>query len=373
MNRAAEASDQSQDAFRGVNSRPVKGVAASELPCTRIGAIERLPEAERWLVDGLLSSASITVLASAPKAGKTWVALAVATAVASGTAALGRFLAQSSGSVLLFPAEDDPRAVRERIESLCQGQQLNVDELPIHVITAHSLRLDDLEDRTRLERLITRLRPKLLVLDPLVRLHSGAESYVGHIAELFGYLRELQRRFQVAVLVTHHLSKSRSSNAQPGSAMRGSGDIHAAYDHGVALERRKDGSVILSVEHRSAPSPDPLVFRLHSSADGGTSFEFLEADDDERLLNSPPKASSGGGGNRQDSPTLAERVLETLKRAASPLSQVSLRRALKVRNETLSAALRELEATGAVQNLGRMGGWRIAQGDVAASDNSHPR
>lgn len=327
----------------------------SRLKVAHVAAIERLPEGERWLVEEFLTNSSIAVLAATPKAGKTWVALALAVAVASGTPAMGRFHVPSPGTVLLFHAEDDSRAVRERIESIAVGAGLEFEKLPIHVIRAERLRLDDPEDRRSLEALLAELRPKLLVLDPMVRLHGGAESYVGHMSELFGYLRSLQRRFGVAVLLTHHVSKNLPKNVtQPGQAMRGSGDIHAFYDHGATLQRQADGSVLLTLEHRSAPAPDPFSFRLVSRPSGGTSFELVDADTSEE-----PQPITGATVANAKPASLHDQVLELLQRAAQPLSQVAIRKALKVRNETLTAALRELEARALVDNLGRMGGWRL--------------
>ncbi len=59
-----------------MNEHPERAekVAATEpgrvprLPFARIGDIQRLPEGERWLIDGFLTGSSITVLASTPKA-----------------------------------------------------------------------------------------------------------------------------------------------------------------------------------------------------------------------------------------------------------------------------------------------------------------
>ncbi|MCA9627990.1 MAG: AAA family ATPase, partial [Myxococcales bacterium] len=190
--------------------------ADPSLPFLPLSDIEPMPEGERWLVEGLLSRSSIAVLASTPKTGKTWVALALAVGVASGTPVLGQFHVPAPGRVLLFPAEDDARVIRDRVESLCRAEQLELGRLPIDLITADRLQLDEAADRARLEALLRARRPQLLVLDPLVRLHSGAESYSGHVAELFGYLRTLQRRFELAVVVTHHLAKNRRRNASPG-------------------------------------------------------------------------------------------------------------------------------------------------------------
>ena len=346
--------------------------SAPRLPYSHIGNVAKLPEGERWLVDGFLAGSSITVLASTPKAGKTWVALGIAVGVASGAPALGRFHVPAPGPVLLFHAEDDSRAVRERIESIALGQGLTFEDLPIHVITATSLKIDSEEDRASLEELLEHLHPKLLVLDPLVRLHSGAESYVGHMAELFGYLRELQRRFGVAILLTHHVAKNRSGggSAQPGQAMRGSGDIHAAYDHGATLVRQADGSVILTLEHRSAPSPDPIAFRIVSRPGGSTSFDVVDlaaaSEDEDR----PAPRRVATAPRPRPELSIHEQVLGLLERAGSPLSQVSIRKTLQVRNETLTAVLRDLEAKGTIQNLGRMQGWCLAPGDAAAASSA---
>lgn len=354
--------------------RATEVAPAPRMPFARIADIERLPEGERWLVEGFLASGSITVLASTPKAGKTWTALALAVGVASGTPALGRFHVSSPGPVLLFHAEDDSRAVRERIESIALGQGIAFDAtLPIHVITATTLKLDAEEDRTNLEELLAHLQPKLLVLDPLVRLHAGAESYVGHMAELFGYLRSLQRRFAVAILLTHHVAKNRSGSTQPGQAMRGSGDIHAAYDHGATLQRQADGSVLLSLEHRSAPSPDPIAFRILSKPGGATTFDIIDepfADDPEpRVRPEVPRASAP---TRASTVSVHEQVLSLLGNAPKPLSQVTIRKTLQVRNETLTGILRELQDQGRIENLGRMQGWRITALPTSDSAAEHP-
>ncbi len=332
------------------------------LPFSRIVDIERLPEGERWLIDGFLTGGSLTVLAASPKAGKTWVALALAVGVASGTPALGRFHVPAPGRVLVFPAEDDVRSVRERIEGLCIAEGLELGDLPLDIITADTLKLDDEGDKAKLEQLLEHCRPKLLVLDPLVRLHSGAESYVGHIAELFGYLRGLQRKFEMAVLVTHHSAKSRAGSGV-GQSMRGSGDIHAAYDHGAMLSREPDGAVLLQLEHRIAAAPEPLAFRLVSTKDGGTKFEFVELFEDDGGSETPrsvrkeqvrkprPMVKADAG------LSLAARVLDLLNNAPDPLSQVKIRTALGVRNQVLTETLRELAEIGSVENLGRMKGW----------------
>ena len=62
--------------------------------------------------------------------------------------------------------------------------------------------------------------PRLLILDPFVRLHRIDENASGEVAPLLAYLRELQRRHGLAVLVVHHAKGA--GRARAGQALRGS-------------------------------------------------------------------------------------------------------------------------------------------------------
>ena len=59
------------------------------------------------------------------------------------------------------------------------------------VITAPGLRLDRGPDRARLSETAKRLRTRLFLLDPLVRLHGIDENNAGEGAEFLAYLRSL--------------------------------------------------------------------------------------------------------------------------------------------------------------------------------------
>jgi hypothetical protein len=63
----------------------------------------------------------------------------------------------------------------------------------VQVITAPTVRLDLEADRTNLDETVAKLKPRLLVLDPFVRLHRIVENASGEVAPLLAYSRELQR------------------------------------------------------------------------------------------------------------------------------------------------------------------------------------
>jgi RecA-family ATPase len=98
--------------------------------------------------------------------------------------------------------------VRRRLEGISAAASVALADLDIQVITAPTVRLDLDADRRNLAETVARLQPRLLILDPFVRLHRIDENASGEVAPLLAYLRELQRQHDVAVLVVHHAKKA---------------------------------------------------------------------------------------------------------------------------------------------------------------------
>jgi RecA-family ATPase len=155
----------------------------------RVGEIAGGESARRWLVEELWGASSVGVIGGAPKCAKTWLGLDMALSVAAGTAWLGKCAVPEPGPVLVYLAEDALPAVRERIEGMARHRGLDLSQVEIHVITAPVLRLDRDPDWARLWETARSLRRKLLLLDPLVRLHGVDENNAGEVAQLLAYFR----------------------------------------------------------------------------------------------------------------------------------------------------------------------------------------
>lgn len=306
-----------------------------KLPVQRAHQIEAPASRERWLVHGLWSENAVGIVGGAPKCAKSLCALSLAVSVASGAPCLGRYPPAHTGRVLLYAAEDPLELVRERLVGICRacGQQLS--ELEIFVITAPSLHLDDDDDRTGLSETVEELRPKLLVLDPFVRLHSGDENVVSEVAPMLDFLRGLQRRFACSVLLVHHARKA-AGPLRGGQAFRGSSEFFAWTDSSLYL-RRKDDRLLLTIEHRAAPSVNDIPIELSVDGDA-VALKVADGCDD-------PGAESRGA---VVEPPLSERILAVLAESDGPRTSRELRDAVRVRTSRLHAAVNELVAAGRV-------------------------
>jgi hypothetical protein len=98
------------------------------------------------------------------------------------------------------------------------------------------------------------------IADPFVRLHRIDENVSGEVAPLLAFLRELQRRHHLAVLLVHHARKG-GAKMRAGQALRGSSEFHAWGDSNLYL-RRNNEQLTLSVEHRAAPSIPNISLQL---------------------------------------------------------------------------------------------------------------
>ena len=175
-----------------------------------------------------------------PSVRKTWLGLDLALSVATGSACLGKYAVPKPGPVLVYLAEDSLAVVRERVAGMARHRGLELESVDIHVITAPSLRLDREPHRGRLLETAKRLRPRLLLLDPLVRLHGIDENSATEVAQLLAYFRSLQRQLDLSVVLVHHARKNATTGVAAGQGLRGSSDLHAFGDSNLYLRRCKD-------------------------------------------------------------------------------------------------------------------------------------
>ena len=154
---------------------------ARGFPTRSPAELEDRPRQQQWLIDGLWMRQAVGIVGGEPKCGKSFLALDLAVA-AAGVPCLRRFAADEPGPVLMFPAEDAGHIVRARLEGIAKAAGARFETLDIAVIDVPALRLDHRADRQRLVETVELIRPRLVVLDPLVRLHGVDENAVAEIA-----------------------------------------------------------------------------------------------------------------------------------------------------------------------------------------------
>jgi len=300
----------------------------TQLPVQPAWRLADRPEQQRWLVDALWSDEAVGIIGGEPKCGKSFLALDLAVAVAAGIPCLRRFAVSRPGRVLLYPAEDALHIVRRRLDGICAAAGISLAALDVQVITAPSLRLDLEADRASLDETVARLQPRLLVLDPFVRLHRIDENASGEVAPVLAFLRELQRRHAIAVVLVHHARKG-ASTIRAGQALRGSSEFHAWGDSNLYLRRDSDDRIVLTIEHRAAAAMPAVTLQL-AQHDNALALELVQPE-------------------RPAAPTsLDQRITAVLAERRQPRPFAELRTSCRIRTTTLYQRLAAMIADGIV-------------------------
>ncbi len=174
-----------------------KETEGASLVC--IGDVE--PEKVSWLWLPYIPKGKLTLLEGDPGVGKSWVSLAIATAVSLGKGLPGTEAIESA-TVLLASAEDGlGDTIRPRLDAMAA----NVSN--VHAIKG-ALDFGN-SGLPILEGFIDRIKPSLVIIDPLVA-YIGANVDIHRANEtrtIMAKLADIAERHTVAILAVRHLTK----------------------------------------------------------------------------------------------------------------------------------------------------------------------
>jgi AAA domain len=170
------------------------------------------PEAPmRWLVKGLWADGSHGAIAGEEKTLKSYIGATIAVAVAAGVAAFGRWEVPEPGPVLMLVGEGGIRPFRRRLRRIARAYGVDLADIPLYVTSAVAP-LDSAEFREQLAAMLTAVRPRLVVLDPLYAYHPAnvAASDLYARGPVLAALAALVTDSGAALMVVDHFNKSGS-------------------------------------------------------------------------------------------------------------------------------------------------------------------
>lgn len=207
------------------------------------------------IVDNLVP-AGLTVLAGAPKRGKSWMALKMALCISSGQPFLG--MPTRRGAVLYLDLESKNYRVQDRLNRLIVGPA------PSDLYFAHkSERLDGgLMEQLR-SWIACVENPAMIIIDTLGRVKSGAkrgENAYESDTRIFGELQAFALENKISVVVVHHLKKDTGTNEDYFERISGSMGLTGACDAVMVLAgKRGEETSTLRTSSRDFEAQDFVV------------------------------------------------------------------------------------------------------------------
>lgn len=309
----------------------------------------------KWLVQDLWLDQAVGIVGGEPKSYKSFVSAQLAVCVAAGMPMFGEHTTQK-GRVLMFNAEDRPSMTRNRVHQMCRSMDIDITALDLHLVDVPMLRLDDVEQREKLDRTVARLKPALVILDPLRDLHGLDENDAQVVSELLAPLRIMQRVHKCAVMIVHHMAKATELARRAGQRLRGSSALHGWIDSALYLTH-KDGAIKVETEHRAAPAIDPFAFRVESEErmDGPALWLQVQHADGEPETKSERESA------------IENQVIAAVGASSEPMTGRDIRKVVKCRQEAIVEAIKRLVTAGVlaaetvIRNKHETPGYRISR------------
>jgi hypothetical protein len=245
-------------------------------PFVQVGSLHyRTPE---YVIDGLLETETLGLIFGDPGCGKSFLAVDIAAAVATGTPFHGR--ATKQGAVFFIAGEGHNGLVR-RFAAWSKARSTSLDDAPLFK-SERAAQFLDADSASAVANAVSGLAaqhgaPALIVIDTLARnFGSGDENNTRDMSEFVVAIDDLKALFPgCSVLIVHHSGHADKQRARGAMALKG------ALDAEYRVEKPKEGDLIrlICTKMKDAEPPKDMAFKFVPVALGDAQSAVLEATD----------------------------------------------------------------------------------------------
>jgi hypothetical protein len=201
--------------------------------------------------------------------GKTFWALSVATAIATGTDCYGR---QTDSGLVIYLASEAPASIRSRMQAIKKYHKCNLENLVMVPVPMnfHSGN-QDANDVIELVRAIEQIKGKpvrLIIGDTLARMSAGANENSGEdMGPVMARFDQVATATGAALMIIHHNGKDAAKGA------RGWSGIRAHIDTEIEVAEREGVRSVTVTKQRELPSKGQVIhFKLEVVEMGVSKF-----------------------------------------------------------------------------------------------------
>lgn len=195
-----------------------------------------------WIVKGLLPAAELCVLYGESGAGKSFVALDIALAIAQGVPWRGM---RTRRGRVVYVAAEGAGGVRGRLAAYASHHGIDLTSVDLGVV-ADVPNLLQREDAVALARAVGR-GASVVIIDTLAQTTAGGNENSGEdMGRAIAHARGIHRATGALVIVIHHAGKDTSKGARGWSGLRAAADaelevIRDLQGRRVQVRKQKDG------------------------------------------------------------------------------------------------------------------------------------
>jgi len=187
-----------------------------------------------WLIENCFEKEKLITVFGAPKSGKSFIAIAMACAIARGGDFYGH---KATKAPVVYLAGEGVSGIRARLGAYDQSEYGGkLAGVPLFLSNRGS-RINEADELQKLETEITLLQKEvgsigLIILDTFQRCYSGDENSASEVNKFIKACDQLIQTFDCTVLMVHHTGRGNTNRA------RGSSVLDASIDGEFIVERK---------------------------------------------------------------------------------------------------------------------------------------
>lgn len=248
---------------RAKNWQPAK----RELLVSAPAFLEHSAAELEYIVEGVIQRGANGFIVAEPKVGKSWAAVDLALAIATGQPWLG--FKTERAPVALITREDHPNLTRWRMGRLLAGRGLWSGKLDDWLWVnskdqSPQFRLDEPAQLSEMISELQRVKPELVILDVLNVLHGADENDNTEMRKVMDCADLMHRELRASVGILHHFGKGQATRIT--QRLRGASGIAgwAEWVIGIKLasDKEDEKTRVMQFETKAGEPRDPLWFTI---------------------------------------------------------------------------------------------------------------
>jgi len=321
----------------------------------------------RWCIKDWLPDSTIAFVISPPGTYKTWTVFDLAVSVAGGHKFLGQYEVINPGPVLILQQEDFHGQIVERIASVVTDRHgfdfdkddpsdaehfecPNAPDLPIVFHPDRALRFDDTGLMHSLEQYVAKVKPRLVIIDPLYSA-GNVDDYMAKTAEQMFPLKKMRDTYGCSFLVVHHTKKKAEGTEREGGW--GSQFLNAFMETGWQIRRSGDNNSVVVHRHFKVKGEIPdLHLTFDISTERPYKYNIICEDAEEALEEYREKTKSNTAVKKAETD-----ILVVLRKGPAHTAEIA--RQVGVHKSTISRRMGQLEKAGVVVKNDK--DWELAE------------
>lgn len=230
-----------------------------------------------WLIENCFEKEKLITVFGAPKSGKSFIAIAMACAIARGGDFYGHKATQAP---VVYLAGEGVSGIRQRLGAYDQSEHGGkLAGVPLFLSNRGS-RINEADELQKLETEVTLLQKDvgsigLIILDTFQRCYSGDENSASEVNKFIKACDQLIQTFNCTVLMVHHTGRGNTNRA------RGSSVLDASIDGEFIVERKgtkpdNDNSMLVTMKqtkNKDGMGMTEKKFEFHEEVLIGEGFE----------------------------------------------------------------------------------------------------